>query len=285
MTESPHLRDRLVAHLEQVARDRDPFMAQWGYESVRRYIRQQFELWGQVELDEFWWQERRHVNIVLHLPASAGPSPKAPLLIGAHYDAVPGSPGADDNASGVAVLLELARSLAESPIQRPVRLVAFDLEEYGLQGSTHYAERLYQQKQPLAAAISLEMLGYRCTELNSQRYPTPLLSYVYPQCGDFIGAIGNWSAIPAMVRLSGGMRATKVKYRWLVAGARGTILLDTRRSDHAPFWDRGYPALMLTDTANLRNPHYHKASDRLETLDLDFLTDVCRGLIRSLGRL
>ncbi|MEO0801666.1 MAG: M28 family peptidase [Cyanobacteria bacterium J06642_2] len=260
-------------------------MAQWGYGAVRRYIQQQFGPWGRVELDRFEWQGREHYNIVLHLPAISEKRAKPPILIGAHYDAVPGSPGADDNASGVAVLLELARSLSERPLQRSVRLVAFDLEEYGLQGSTHYAELCYQQKLPLAVAISLEMLGYRCTEPHSQRYPVSLLRYVYPDCGDFIGAIGNWSAIPAMLRLYGGMRTERVKYWWLVAGRRGVILPDTRRSDHAPFWDRGYPALMLTDTANLRNPHYHRASDRLETLDLDFLTSVYRGLIQGLRRL
>ncbi|MEO1132981.1 MAG: M28 family peptidase, partial [Cyanobacteria bacterium J06639_1] len=188
------------------------------------------------------------------------------------------------NASGVAVLLELARSLAAFPLMRPVHLVAFDLEEYGLHGSTHYAERLHQQKQPLAVALSLEMLGYCSSEPNSQKYPA-FLRYLYPTCGDFIGAIGNWASIPAMIRLHRAMRSQSVKCQWLVVGQRGKLLPDTRRSDHSPFWDRGYPAVMVTDTANLRNPHYHKASDRLETLDLDFLTGVCRGLIRGVPQI
>ncbi|NJR65840.1 MAG: M20/M25/M40 family metallo-hydrolase [Leptolyngbyaceae cyanobacterium CRU_2_3] len=263
-------------------RDRDPFLSTEGHFYVQHYIQQNFSRWGLVESHEFEYCGRTYCNWVLNLPAqstSSHSSQKPPLLIGAHYDAVPGSVGADDNATGIAVLLELARSLSQHPARYPVRFVAFDLEEMGLIGSKAYAAELRRQKQPLRLMISLEMLGYCDRTPHSQIYP-PGLQYFYPHQGNFIALIGNFSALPSLIHLSHKMRKMgQVPCEWLPAGQRGRLVPDTRRSDHAPFWDAGYPALMVTDTANLRNPNYHKASDRLETLNLDFLTGVCRGLI------
>ncbi|MCY7281962.1 MAG: peptidase M28, partial [Cyanobacteria bacterium CAN_BIN43] len=102
-----------------------------------------------------------------------------------------------------------------------------------------------------------------------------------PNSGDFIALIGNFKTIPDLLRLSRTMRQS-VPCEWLPVDHRGMLLPDTRRSDHAHFWDQGYGAVMVTDTANLRNPHYHQSSDRLETLDLPFLVGVCQGLIQSL---
>jgi Zn-dependent M28 family amino/carboxypeptidase len=277
------LRQSLLLHLQQVARERDPYLATAGHFYVQQYIEQQLSQWGKVERHSFQWRGKSHQNLILNLPA-ANLRSASPILIGAHYDAVPGSPGADDNATGIAALLELARTFAAQPPRHPIRLVAFDLEEAGLIGSTAYATDLKQQKQPLRLMISLEMLGYRDFTPGSQRYPTGL-QYFYPNQGDFIGLIGNWRSIPDLIRLSGQIKRTGLACEWLPAGARGKIVPDTRRSDHAPFWDQGYRALMVTDTANLRNPYYHRSSDRLETLDLDFLTEVCRGLIKGISSL
>ncbi|HEY9749789.1 MAG TPA: M20/M25/M40 family metallo-hydrolase [Allocoleopsis sp.] len=270
------LRARLQHHLTQVARDRDPYLATAGHFFVQQYIYQQLEQWGQVSLQDFQVQGMNLQNLILDLPAATTAQPsQPPILVGAHYDAVPGSPGADDNATGVAVLLELARAFAQAPIRYPLRLIAFDLEEQGLAGSRHYAASL--QQEPVRLMLSLEMLGYCDRTPGSQQYP-PGLEYFFPNQGNFIGLIGNLKTIPDLIYLSHHLRRAGVPCRWLPAGKRGMILPDTRRSDHAAFWDRGDRALMVTDTANLRNPHYHKPSDRLETLDLDFLTGVCRGL-------
>ena len=279
------LKTRLEHHLKQVARDRDPYMATAGHFFVQQYIYQQLEQWGQVSLQDFQVQGMNLQNLILDLPAAtAVQESQPPILVGAHYDAVIGSPGADDNATGVAVLLELARAFSQAPARHPVRLVAFDFEEtnYALAGSTYYANSL--QQAPLRLMLSLEMLGYCDRTPSSQKYP-PGLKYFFLNQGNFIGLIGNLKTIPDLIHLSHHLRRAGVPCRWLPAGKRGMILPDTRRSDHAAFWDRGDRALMVTDTANLRNPHYHKPSDRLETLDLDFLTGVCRGLemgIRSL---
>jgi Zn-dependent M28 family amino/carboxypeptidase len=279
------LKERLYEHLRQVARDRDPYLATAGHFFVREYIRAQLAQWGTVETHAFHVQGTEFQNLILNLP---GRSSKPPILIGAHYDAVPGSAGADDNATGVAVLLELARCFASTPARHPVRLVAFDLEEtsYDRAGSTHYANSLRQdlQQEPLRLMLSLEMLGYCDQTPGSQRYPTGLQRF-YPKQGNFIALIGNLKTIPDLVRLSHYLRSCGAPCEWLPAGNRGLIVPETRRSDHAVFWDQGYRALMVTDTSFLRNPHYHKPSDRLETLDLNFLTTVCCGLAQGLRRL
>ncbi|HEY9908167.1 MAG TPA: M20/M25/M40 family metallo-hydrolase [Thermosynechococcaceae cyanobacterium] len=274
------LKGRLRSHLAEIVRERDAYLATAGHFFVRQYIRSQLTQWGTIEVHEFTEQGIVFENLILNLP---GTSPhKQPIIIGAHYDTVPGSPGADDNGTGVAVLLELARSLTEDPAKHPVRLIAFDLEEtsYDKAGSTHYVRSL--QQQPIRLMLSLEMLGYCDRAPNSQRYPIDLLRRFYPDRGDFIGLIGNPQSIPDLIHLSHHITKAGVACRWLPVPNQGRILPDTRRSDHAPFWDRGDRALMVTDTAHLRNPNYHKSSDRLETLDLDFLTGICRGLISGI---
>jgi hypothetical protein len=129
--------------------------------------------------------------------------------------------------------------------------------------------------------IALEMQGYRRTQPGSQRYPPPL-GLLYPDRGDFIGLIGDLGSTLMLRRLAGAMRR-EVACEWLAVPFRGRIVPDTRRSDHAPFWDLGYRAIMVTDTANMRNPNYHRPSDTVETLDLGFLASVCRGLVAGLG--
>jgi Zn-dependent M28 family amino/carboxypeptidase len=274
------VRTQLEQHLSQIIRERDPYLATAGLFYVRQYIHSQLAQWGTVEIHEFTSRGRIHQNLILNLPGQDSRRP--PILLGAHYDAVPGSPGADDNATGVAALLELARLFAANPARHPLRCVAFDLEEAGLLGSTAYAKLLQQQKQPLRLMLSLEMLGYCDTTPGSQQYPLPLLRRFYPDQGNFIGLIGNLATIPDLIRLQRHIGKAGVPCRWLPVPNRGEILPETRRSDHAPFWDAGYRSLMVTDTAHLRNPHYHKASDRLETLNLDFLTGICQGLAAGL---
>ncbi|MCZ0902651.1 M28 family peptidase, partial [Microcoleus sp. HI-ES] len=182
-----------------------------------------------------------------------------PIGIGAHYDTVPGTPGADDNATGVAVLLELARDIASGPLKYPVQLVAFDMEEYGYLGSSHHAAKYKQQQKSIRLMISLEMLGYCNHNPNSQSYPAGL-KYFYPNTGNFIALIGTLRTVPDLINLSGKIRKSGQPCEWLPVPNRGLIVPDTRRSDHVPFWDNGYPAIMVTDTANMRNPHYHRES-------------------------
>jgi aminopeptidase YwaD len=274
------LQPHLLAHLKEVARERDPDESPSGHAYVRAYIAKTLAQYGPVTTHEFDYRGRAHQNLILDLP---GRQERPLILIGAHYDGVPGSPGADDNATAIAVLLELAHAFSAALPRSPIRLVAFDLEERGMVGSRAYASEIHRRGERLALMIALEMLGYCDPRPGTQRYP-PGLRYLYPNRGDFIGLIGNLRTLPRLWRLARAMRKS-VPCEWLAIPARGHLLPDTRRSDHAPFWDLGYPALMVTDTADLRNPHYHAASDRLDTLDLDFLTAVCRGLIDGLSTL
>ncbi|MFQ3614363.1 MAG: M28 family peptidase [Cyanobacteriota bacterium] len=273
------LKQRLEAHVQQVAHPRDPDWSPLGHRQVEQYVQEQLSQWGSLEEFRFEYCRRTYGNWILKLPGSK--LRRDPLLVGAHFDAVPESPGADDNASGVAVLLELARHFAQDPPRSPLWMVAFDLEERGLVGSTAYAQFLKQQGQPLRLMLSLEMLGYRDPTPGSQRYPVGLERF-YPDRGDYIGLIGNWPTLPDLLRLQQSIKKAGIPCQWLPAGQRGWMVPSTRRSDHAPFWDEGYRAVLVTDTADLRNPHYHKLSDSPETLDLDFLARVCRGLMAGL---
>lgn len=280
------LKKQLQNHLYQIARERDPYLATGGHFFVQQYIRAFFSQWGSVEIHTFKVGNKLCENLILNLPSDSKTekSDLSPILIAAHYDAVPGTPGADDNATGVAVLLEFARIFAKKPIKYPIRLVAFDMEESGLLGSADYVALLRREKQKLRLMMSLEMLGYCDSNPGSQVYPSPLERF-YPNRGDFIALVGNLRTLGDLFRLRNSIRKSGTPSEFLPVPNNGKVVPATRRSDHAPFWDAGYPAMMVTDTSFMRNPHYHKRSDKIETLDLDFLTGVCRGLEAGIRRL
>jgi aminopeptidase YwaD len=261
-------------------RERDPYLNSGGHFFVREYIRQTLAQWGVVEVHEFKFNGKTCQNLILNLN-SASNCDLPPILIGAHYDAVPGTPGADDNATGVAVLLEMAEVFANDPLKYPVRLVTFDLEEYGLLGSTAYAKYLKDQQQKLRLMLSLEMLGYCNHAPGSQTYPN-LIKPFYRDTANFIALVGNLSAILDMNCLSRQMKKNGTAIEVLPDPSAGKLVSITGFSDHYPFWRQKYRAIMVTDTAMLRNPHYHKASDTIESLDLDFLTNTCQSLIAAL---
>jgi Zn-dependent M28 family amino/carboxypeptidase len=208
------------------------------------------------------------------------------FIMGAHYDTIPGSPGADDNASGVAALLELARLVgpvlqASQPRTARLQLVAYDLEEYGLLGSYTQSELLKEAAVSVRGMISLEMLGYTDQRPNSQRLP-PELSRLYPHVGNFIGVCGNDASLGLVQMLTQALKGINgLPVEALAVPGNGEMLPETRLSDHSSFWDHGYQALMLTDTSFFRNPHYHQASDTPETLDYAFLARVTAGLLQA----
>ena len=277
------LKQRLHNHLIQIVRERDPYLNSGGHFLVREYIRQSLSQWGEVETHEFEFNSKTHQNLILNL-SSADNTDMPPILIGAHYDAVPGTPGADDNATGVAVLLEMAQVFANNPLQYPVRLVAFDLEEYGLLGSTAYAQSLKENGQKLRLMLSLEMLGYCDSAKGSQTYPD-LIKRFYSDRANFIALVGNLSAIADMNLIKHTMQQQGTLIEVLPDPSAGKLIPMTGLSDHRPFWEQKYRAIMVTDTAMLRNPNYHKASDTIESLDLDFLANTCQSLIAALRTL
>jgi hypothetical protein len=218
------------------------------------------------------------VNLVVHKP---GTDPKAGAwLIGAHYDTVGGSMGADDNATGVAAVMEIARLLKDVPLKQTLRFVFFDQEESGMLGSIAYA-RSDIRIQDLKGAIIAEMLGYKCVTEGCQRMPAGLPIAV-PKVGDFAAVVGD---TPAMLKAFGQAEQPATPVVALLVPDRGRLMPNTRRSDHAPFWDRGVPALMVSDTADLRNPHYHLPGDVPETLDAAFLRGSTQLIVDALLRL
>jgi Peptidase family M28 len=272
--------DVLSGHLLAVARERCPKVNPVGHAFVRDYVEAALGAIGDVARQCFVFGDSEYYNLLLRVP---GRYNLKPLLVGAHFDGMPRTPGADDNATAISVLIELAAHFARVPARRPIVFAAFDLEEQGLVGSRHCARLFRSSKQQLALMISLEMLGYCDHRPGSQKYPAGLGRF-YPPAGDFIALIGNLKATPSMIALRRRM-SKNVRCEWLPVPLSGVVLPATRRSDHAPFWDHGYPALMITDTADLRNPNYHRPTDTLETLDMVFLKSVFRGLQGALAEI
>ncbi|MBI4676684.1 MAG: M28 family peptidase [Elusimicrobia bacterium] len=206
-------------------------------------------------------------------------------LIGAHFDTAPGTPGADDNASAVAVLLETARLLKERAPSKGVRFVAFDTEEPPAfatrdMGSYRYAKRLQAEGVKVRGVIILEMLGYFNDKPRSQLHP-PILELFYPNRGDFVGVASNLSSSGLM---AGFLRSWRKESRFPIEGVVFPSIFSTLPiSDQLNFWWEGYPALMLSDSAFFRNPHYHQTSDTPDTLDYERMASVTEALAEVLA--
>jgi Zn-dependent M28 family amino/carboxypeptidase len=203
------------------------------------------------------------------------------IVVGAHYDSVAGSPGANDNGSGVAAVLALARRFAGKPGERTLRFVTFVNEEPGhfqteLMGSWVYASRCRQRRDQVAGMICLETIGCFSAQPGSQTYPVPMLDLIYPSTGNFIAFVGDLHSRRLVRNAIGSFRRT-VQFP-----SEGAVLPASVPgvgwSDHWSFWQHGYPALMVTDTAPFRYPHYHLRSDMPDKLDYDAMARVVTGI-------
>ena len=211
------------------------------------------------------------------------------FLVGAHYDSLKGTVGADDNASAVAVQLEVARVLSSlktiENLDLTVRFVSFALEEppaYGTRsmGSRVYVRKARKAKERIDGMICLEMVGYTCQEPGCQNYPFPLMFLGYPKAGNFIGIVGSYRSRQFTDSLFQSFEKNEfLPVVKLTVPGHGYLIPNVRLSDHASFWDRGYKAVMITDTAFYRNPHYHRASDTMDKLDFPFMTELVRSLV------
>lgn len=221
---------------------------------------------------------RRYYNLEVTIAGAsrAGES----VIVGAHYDTAELTPGADDNASGTAALLELARQFAGAKPARTLKLVFFPNEEppfFATQrmGSWAYAARAARQRENIVAMISLETVGYYSTEPGSQRYPFPF-SLFYPDVGDFIGFVGN---LDSRALVTQAISAFRESTRFPSQGAAAPALIPgVSWSDHQSFWQHGYRGIMITDTAPFRNPNYHLPGDVADRLDFDRMARVVSGL-------
>jgi Peptidase family M28 len=267
--------DRLLTDVEALAFDRSATETR---QQARDYIVRELKLAGWTpELLPF----EGGINIVAERPGSE-PDAGA-IVVGAHYDTVPQSPGSDDNATGVATVLEMARVLGAKSTPRSLQLVLFDLEEVGLLGSLIFAANA--NPDTLKGAIVLDMLGYACHTPGCQKYPEGFPSIALPKTGDFLAAVGDAEHLPLLDSISAQRGDDGPLVVALPVPIKGVLTPTLLRSDHASFWLQGIGAVMLTDTANFRNPNYHQSTDLPETLDREFFSKSAQLVVNATDRL
>jgi Zn-dependent M28 family amino/carboxypeptidase len=249
-------------------------------ERSANYISGQFNSFGfKITRQPFPFNGNTYQNIIAELVGNT--SPEKVLVVGAHYDTVRTTPGADDNASGVAGLLALARTLSGVRMSKTVRFVAFALEEPPFyrtrnMGSYHYARSLKENRENVEGMICLEMIGFFSDRAGSQHYPVPFFRWKFPATANYIAMVGNLRSKHFTEKTAEiFMKAVDLPVVTLNAPP---IVIGIDFSDHWSFGKFGYKALMVTDTAFYRNPHYHAPTDLPETLDYDRMAKVVEGL-------
>jgi Zn-dependent M28 family amino/carboxypeptidase len=260
---------RNLESLEKAAGYISGKLAEYGYTPVR----QEFEAGGEV-----------YFNVVAS--TAADDDSREVFVVGAHYDVAGEQPGADDNASAVAGLLEVARfaKMYEDDLPCRIEFVAYCLEEppyFGTKqmGSYVHAKSLHDEDMDVKGMISLEMIGFFTDVKNSQKYPSGLMRLFYPSEGNFIGVVSNWGSGGLTKRTARHMKEASIKVKTLTAPSfvRGVDFSDQRN-----YWKFGYDATMVTDTAFYRNPNYHKQTDTIDTLSFDKMEEVVKGVCWAL---
>ncbi len=277
------LRADLQRHVEELAEHiGERNMYRWdALQAAARYVETEFQAAGLVALSETYRTDGKSVrNLVATIRGKTRPDEI--VIVGAHYDSIWGSPGANDNASGVAALLTIANSLAaEDASNRTIRFVAFVNEEppyfktLGM-GSHIHASRAKSKEENIVAMLSLETIGYYSDELNSQFFPYHL-GLFYPWTGNFVGFVANRDSKDLLFESVATFRQHALLPSEGLSAPGWITGVDW--SDHWSFWEESYPALMVTDTAPYRYPHYHDGDDMLDKICFDCLTRVTQGLI------
>lgn len=247
-------------------------------QKMAKYLQGRFgETGARVRVQEYEINNQKYFNII----ASYGPEIGARIVVGAHYDTCCELPGADDNTSGVAGLLALAPLLAKATLKQRIDLVAFTLEEPPYfrtdgMGSARHARILAEEKVQVDVMIALEMIGYYTDEQDTQEYPFNLMKLFYPATGNYLAIVG---------RTSESNITRKIKSRLLAATRLPIYSINAPAfipgvdfSDHLNYWNHGFTAVMITDTAFYRNKNYHTAGDTPNTLDYSRMAEVVRGV-------
>jgi Zn-dependent M28 family amino/carboxypeptidase len=282
--------ERLRTHVDVLAGviGPRPLVLPAAFRAAATYVEQQLSAAGYAVARQTYSVAGEEVaNFVAELPG--GPRRDEIVVVGAHYDTVPGSPGADDNASAVAVLIEVARMMRGANPARTVRFVSFACEERPYcytsdMGSRVYARECRLKGEKIVGMLCLEMVGFYSTERGSQKVPASIprvIHPLFPQRGDFLGAVANLRSWRLLWQFRRGFKRA-VKFP-LFSIALPEHVQEIRRSDNSSFWDQGYSALMLTDTSFLRNANYHQASDTPETLDYERMAEVAVGVAGGAG--
>jgi hypothetical protein len=283
------LRDRLRADLHRLAGEigERNVVAYAELRASADFVQSSLEGAGyRVERQGFEAFGRRCDNLVAERRGTVAPDDV--VVVGAHYDSVEGSPGANDNGSGAVALLALARAFSGAHPEKTLRFAAFVNEEpphflENTMGSRVYAKACRARGERIVAMLSLETIGYYSREEGSQRYPMRAIGLAYPTAGDFIAFVGN-VASRALVRRAVASFRAEASFPSEGAALPGWVP-GVGWSDHSSFWEVGYPALMVTDTAPFRYPHYHQPSDTPDRVDYDSLARVVSGLVRVVADL
>jgi len=280
LSSSPEL---LHSHVEFLSSIR-PFRNYKNIHSLNEaadYIKDVFSNYsGNIHEQIFSVENNEYRNII----ASFNTLSEKRIIIGAHYDVAGDTPGADDNGSGVAGLLEIARilSIVENKLPLRVDLAAYSLEEPPFFGTEHmgsfiHAKYLKENKVNVEVMICLEMIGYFSDEENSQKYPLPLFKLFYPTKGNFIGVVGKIGQKKITEKIKKLMESNSNIS--IFSANLPSIIPGVDLSDHRNFWHFGFNAVMVTDTAFYRNPNYHKRTDTVNTLDFERMSQVINGVI------
>ncbi len=252
-------------------------------DAAAEYILQKFTSYGvKTEVQVFEVNGKKYKNII----GTINPEKLERIIVGAHYDVCGSQPGADDNASAVAGLLEIVRLMKgfETKVNYRIDFLAYSLEEppnfaTKNMGSYVHAKSLHDNKVNVKGMICLEMIGYFTDKKNSQRYPLGIMKWFYPSTGNFIGIVSNYKGRSLVKKVKKHMKKTAVKTESLKAPAS---LPGVDFSDHRNYWKFGWQAVMITDTAFYRNPNYHQASDTIDTLDFTKMKEVVKGVVWTL---
>ena len=280
---------RLEAHVKMLAKTFAPrdYTHPEHLKQTADYVKAQLSAaGGSVSEQHFTVEGRDYWNVL----AAFGPESAERIVIGAHYDVCEPKPGADDNASGVAALLELAQRLGKNPPPMRVELVGYTLEEPPFfrtrnMGSAVHADALAQANVKVRAMMSLEMLGYFTDQPDTQKFPMAPLSWLFPSTGNYlivVGERGKGDIVPTIKRAMRGASALPVESINAPSFVPGVDF-----SDQLYYWKHGFPAVMITDTAFLRNANYHQTTDLPETLDYPRLGMAVQGVecaVRTLAK-
>jgi hypothetical protein len=266
----------LQKHVRELSKLRRGAESGSGLNEAKHYLEREWSNLGLTLVRQTYAVNKKPFS---NLSVAFGPVDAPTIIVGAHYDTFGGFPGADDNASGVAALLELSEMLVQYKSKLPYRieLVAFTLEEPPYfdtrwMGSIYHARAVAQKKTPVKAMVSLEMVGFFTDQPHSQSYPWTLMKVIYPDRGNFIGVVGNlqsWS-------LTRRFKQTVWDYTDLtVASFNAPEKIEgVDYSDQRSYWAYGFPAIMVTDTSFFRNPNYHTEQDNAETLNFEKMAQV-----------
>ena len=279
--------DRLRTHVEMLSETLAPrsYRNYSNLEKTAAYISNHFsQAGGVISVQVYEVKGRKYRNVI----ATFGPETKSRLVVGAHYDSYGESPGADDNASGIAGLIELAYLLGKNRLDQQVELVAYTLEEppffrSGNMGSARHAYRLREDGIEVEAMLCLEMIGCFSDKADSQSFPSALLGFLYPDEGNFVAVIGSMDDRKLAKQVKVSMRSATDLPVHVMCAPEGFPGLDF--SDHLNYWKHGFSAVMITDTAFMRNPRYHRQSDTSDTLDYDRMANVVLGIYEAVAHL